>query len=1836
MKKSLRLLSLILAVLMMVGSMSVLGHAYQAFRGDGVSLTYDDVNKPTFTAEQYATMALDELDRFLAEKDMFVNIVIDDLDLRGVDVALNSVKSVYSGASNLLPLLGDAKNIDLSAVIGADAPRRNVGSPNVNTVNGDLQVLWSVLNLLSDLSPIVYKYVNHTLDLNFLNGLVSDYMFDIRELVIGLLYGISGMGDTVDQEGNTVEYDYFDSGAGSVPSKYTTTGGTMVFLQELLNKLVLGEWTKLDDMFYQDIDGNFTTGKFAGKPYRSSNVVFSEYMFKDPQGNDATGPLDTATYDYYGWVHEDRWVTFGLGDAIRVPNGTTVGESYSKIDIDGAANVYDLVEPLLLQAYNGIAVPVLQRITLNWIREKLGYKFDSKYETLYVKDLVGSDGKPLYTADEDLYYDPDTKNDPKINPDYNYLYHGTEPEGGLATQDSAIFQLFGGVESINIPYAEVDPDITSDYGTFIKALNHNAYRFVQSVLSPNTTPTSRLTQSVSGSTTTFTFDKLDADTSAVLASYTFDLVDGTNDNLLPNAIQLVKFVLKVTGNEFFSDTLISKNAVKTTQEIQDMGDQELLSYILRSVLNASVDYMWIPDEAPYRTLAGAGIEAVRQLCLQDIPQFVYTIPQKGANESIEDFNARVVPKALSMLMDLAAYNLNGVLDTNKLETATNGTYSPVNTVDAQGNVTNDTGLLPFLGDSGVYGTTVGKIAQWAVTTYACSSGDSNYGPSSSQCLLNIGLNSNTSGTVTEDMFWADIDTILNSILPIKNPAVETSYPNNKPWIYGGISGAPYAAKTLVFDYLVYPILNLNLTNIFHIFDRNTAGGLAQITLEKALVDTLHRIFDLLFPDVFTNSIDEIDGILNNGLLASMARDLLITLSADRASTDYFTGEGADAVPIVTTNGGVITGRGKLIVEIALPIVCMILGLSDEEYFSKLENYLPEFIDVAKANTTFKIYNGSGGVNSSYRNPSGYARTTDHLFNFTINSITAKDLVSSTNLNVTYNFSTLAGGQMGDVTLSGYDTGMLVEVQTRYTVSDENGNALDGGRVLVDTAYTYVGAKGDDEAELSSTIGGKTFKYVQNRYISGGLSGVDGFSIVFEDADDDVQKTATVTGVNVTRLYDGYTKSADNTALNWIQLSPKANKTSATLTGEGAKYILNPFVCDENAYRLSYEYQKDENGATVLDECDMGTITGLRQLESGEYYVDDGLYQVVTNISVDGDTGSITTYVHVYNDWGAGGMLDRLIGANLATEDIDGSVEGATTAWNNYYNTLKQAALAILPPKTQGSNFDEAIVTGATTHNKFEDLYRAMFLADKALRDGNTTINKKFINGASADGLWSYLNTKQKQNYTIEEDTYNGVTVRYIKDVEFEESDFMFNGKRNYVGFTYSKLKDAVNSTRGLIDRQWKYVGYTPEEFEKLTADEQAKVLETYSKQLENIGSISSVEAAYAKHRLDIAASRLIQVSNIGSSEIANLQTLLNSAVGSETNSGYTLATWNKYASAKQLAQDVLSNGGSPEKYNVAISMLVKTWKDLIVGAYYGALSSLYAEKVNWLNYTGGFGIVNDKIDTNGAANQIDYGNDEVTAFLMAMKRGENLLADSTTVNALSNLHQDEIDAAVEAINTTFETMINSTPGGDEEEATYRLAFDEVTVVLTDEVSYSPKLDETILSAVTAETYSSEDYGNGISLDGVIYGLPAGASDEDIAAMFDVDEGVSVIIENRKISGVNKTTVNGTGAFVIIYRESDDTVLGCYELAYRGDLNGDCNMTSADKAPWVRCNFSWAGYDYDQQFVLGEGEYNEAAYQIAAMDINGDGSYTSADFNMFKNALKTQKNINQRDGKTVNS
>ncbi len=420
MKKSIRILSLLMAFAMLIGSFSVMGSAYEEYKGTAIADSYNDVDSAEFTLEQYASMALDELDRMLAKEKLVVNIYIGTLDISSVDTTLDSVDSLLTSVSSLLPLLGDASVLpDLTGPI--ETVRRSNST--------DLTVVHGLLDFIANLSGIVEKYVNGTLNLGILDSFIADFVFDVRELALGLLYGLS-------REGRAIDYDYFDEGPDRIPAKYAPSNENAALnsLQNILNEFVLGTWTKLDDLF--------------GDP--NSHVDFEDYDF-------GTKTPDIGTYDYYGWVHHKQWVTIGLGGVAVVADGAAApAPDYSTIDITTNKSGYDFIENLMQKAYNDLLVPVLNTQTRKWLRKECGFVYDER-----ANKTVYDEASQKWIA----------------NPQYDAAYDGHLENGDASlTIISKLFQYDHYVQKVTIPEGETFVDnFNTVLGEFLENIGTNNY-----------------------------------------------------------------------------------------------------------------------------------------------------------------------------------------------------------------------------------------------------------------------------------------------------------------------------------------------------------------------------------------------------------------------------------------------------------------------------------------------------------------------------------------------------------------------------------------------------------------------------------------------------------------------------------------------------------------------------------------------------------------------------------------------------------------------------------------------------------------------------------------------------------------------------------------------------------------------------------------------------------------------------------------------------------------------------------------------------------------------------------------------------------------------------------------------------------------------------------------------------------------------------------------------------------------------------------------------------------------------------------------------------------------
>ena len=124
-------------------------------------------------------------------------------------------------------------------------------------------------------------------------------------------------------------------------------------------------------------------------------------------------------------------------------------------------------------------------------------------------------------------------------------------------------------------------------------------------------------------------------------------VSGDNSKLTDNVVAVARYILKETGDYFFPDW---QKHIATAEEIDAMSKEELIAYLARSIVNASVGYMYIPEDVT--TVVGVAWEAVKQLMAQFLPERDYS----GYPKTVQGI--------LDMLADYVAYNVNPGIDLN--------------------------------------------------------------------------------------------------------------------------------------------------------------------------------------------------------------------------------------------------------------------------------------------------------------------------------------------------------------------------------------------------------------------------------------------------------------------------------------------------------------------------------------------------------------------------------------------------------------------------------------------------------------------------------------------------------------------------------------------------------------------------------------------------------------------------------------------------------------------------------------------------------------------------------------------------------------------------------------------------------------------------------------------------------------------------------------------------------------------------------------------------------------------------------------------------------------------
>lgn len=1641
MKKSTRILSILMAFVMLLSTFTVLGSAYQAYKNDAIE-EYNDVDAPVFTLEQYASMALDEVDRMLAKEQINLNIYIGTLDLASITQTIASVESLLTSVKTLLPLLGDAASLKITALEG-----------DARGEEADLEIIYDVLDFIADNAEVFEKFVNGSLNLGIMDSFIASFKFNVRELAIGLIYGLTPAGKAAD-------YDYFDDGTNGLPSQYLNQDNGIITLgQELLNSLVLGEWKLLDDLF---TDAN-------------SWVEYDGYMFD--------GAMDTANYDYYGWVHPKQWVTFALGGCAKVPAGSAApAPVYDIVDITTDKTGYEFIEALIQRAFNELLVPVLNRDTVPWLLELCGVQFLDSKKNKNIWDEASQSWIP--------------------NPDYVPGYRGEPLTDETRTVFADIFNLEVVVEKVTVPEGE----------TFVDNFNDILGDFINNVL---IVP--------EGETTA--------------EGYSWNWVDGGNAHLLTNFASVAKFILQITGGEFFADWI----EVPSASEIAGYTDQQVVALIMRGILNASVDWMYIDESA--QSIVDVGYAAIEQLAWQDIPQNTYVKPARTAYATDIEYYDAVVQKCLDILLDVAVYNLNQSLDM----------------VPAQGNnPATGAGLLPYQGNDGSWETTAIQVAAWAISTY----GD----------ILALDFNcDNDNGGVnglTMDDVWTDIDTLLNQIIPIKGEGA---------WIYDEIANSGLVSKAFIFDYLLKPIYTLNAENIGKIFMKNPDGAFADKNGVEIIIDLLDGIFDLLFPDVFPNNVTTVDAFVQNSVLGTFVHDLFKSLG-----TKDFTGK---------TNGVTIHGRGVNIAATALPVVCMILGLSDEQEFSEMENFLPETI-AAGTNPTFRVYNGSSGVNTGWTNAAG-TFTQDNLYSYQIGPVVIRSYVNGVDTKAASVSGikmgdTLDGGESVDVTLQGNLTeGMLIEMNIDYYIKGEDGTNITD-TALTKTVYAVVGNtdKDDDAIEISDPVGNRFVQYESEIYLGQGddLNDFESYQIRVKDSGENKEQenpadTGSVSIVSVT-------------GPAFIEMNP--DLTVQKFKGQEGIYFFDPFRAVEGYERFEITYQTDENGELVLDDNGEPIPTG----DNGG--IEDGKYTVTTVVNVNGTNHTVTTNIHYYKDYDLGGKFNHEVAANRQQNDYDMDANGGAAAdlWANYIAALKDAAVLCLTPK-KGSEFESKINNCAEGYaNLYEQYAEALDVALEALAPYEKSAGVGALQDAiEATSGYNWREYTDDQGYP------------YRVEIEYWEDDYVFVGMRDYAPHSYRRYRDARGDAQDIVDSQVFFVpapfaeDYVPSEEEKA---ERSQAIAAYEEAVANKGVVGAIEATYALHKLELMESRLIKLpADKSKLNVVYDMCVTNGGVNASGASYYTAESWEAYTHAKDFADKVIGLSGSaltPSMVNVATSELVYAWKHLVKSCDFTNLDAA----INLSAEAGALGL-----------EQTEYTADTYAPFYALYTEAVNFdrgVADNEDNQAEIDKLAVDLTAAFNALAAVSAAVEPEYPIIDADEARNMMLFHSQQW----DYIFAPWIDTDSVWNYVGTTYGD----NGDTVDGYILGLGVGISEYELDYVFNPATRVNTIVEIQMTPGGY-----GTGTLILVKNETTGETLAAYQAVIRGDVNGDTYIDSVD-ADLINLDCSGVtDWKYDMY-----GTHD--SYNAVAADVTGDFWYDPGDADAIIFMGSFMQDVNQETGEPI--
>lgn len=1328
MKKSTKLLSVILAVVMIFSTMSVMAFAAKTKYQTSDNLTALDAYSPDgavtrLSTEERMSVVFDFLDVTLAAANINMGDVINTAGLRLV-IDLRSVNALCGTIDSAQALLNNGLVKLVKGLLGIvkDANLKNWKSGMTREKNAQLDIVNGIATLLNDNAGLVKKVINDgKLDVGIIGNFVdisgvNKYLSDLPGMLKGLVYPMFARVDddmtlintysTTTANPDTLVKKVLIN-AMSKPQSYTSykedASGNCIS-----NHIALPTSAKagLRDYYVKDSDSKGAYIEVFEYDTDKKMYVAQEEKYYKTEETDMEGK-GTGVYVYANAAGEN--VKYYVKDSYFLPSLATSGKVSEIFNLDSNTFVSALYQ-IAPYVFKDLAPVVLngsvKMLLAQWFGAEKTELFGGKAsEATAVLAKLPSDVKAFYS---------------KAAGTYNWEWS----DFTIGSDDNGYYRLVS-KDGLTETWLKFD---MSTANSFAKLINWNytiSGDFVNEFM-PTAANDGSVTASAAGYTTVLAalndfvgkaIDTMLSDTAKAAINWT----KGDNSNLVPNLRKALQYVaaynpeyLFGTGYETvyagYYDTVVDKSA----------SDQDVVTALGAIGVKALMPQIILPSAAE---LKGQNVTAllacvIRELATQFVPTYNYDALIYA------DYNSKTLVKGkdsgywldviFTMGTDIGMKYLSKLAD---LGSDKAGGY--------QFEASKTYKLADFEKNTRAWEKTIDWIIDWALTS-------DNEWCWKFQKLINTGDLDLDLATAQDP--WVKLDKIIRDVLPVEKIINETAT-DGKTFL-----------ETVLREDIIDSLLNLDVSKLL---GTNSVTGIFNIpansTLRtEALYPAVFRIVRELLNKVLgkvcgntaliADSYNSLDAILQKGAIADLAEKLIV------------------GIAYAVKTGGLL--------DVALPFVNFFLG-----WTTNAQSYAEPKLTIDKGtlnyvqltngqmNTTLKVTNASAGMLLKHGD------TYDHPYMLTLKSVT----VNGTEMLTAADKKPLSPYESKDVTLNAaVHTDSLVKVTAVYSFTFKDGTAYDGD--ITSTTFEYATNDTADTVGSAWDSGEKKATYLAVDYVK--------------------MKGATTTDCLVTNP-SALASAISNIAVTWTNTRDTDCKfTKGSISGFDANYFESSGQAEALVNKTFLKYVKDDDSYTgnivtvnplrLKSDVDAATVPSGATYDLGNQAVTvSGSHRNRTRTL---DMSAPLGTLYYYNGTNVKNAVDSEFKANRDSSKYPAE------AWKTYWTALTAAAKLAYGPfkKANIGNYSDDNLTAAVT--ALETAAKALDTASTTPASGSATVTPAPIEDAlKAAGdinyqnfdlyaYWAYEKAMKAGNAII--DAYKGPVApeKYIDGSSLSEAE----------------------------------------------------------------------------------------------------------------------------------------------------------------------------------------------------------------------------------------------------------------------------------------------------------------------------------------------------------------------------------------------------------------------------------------------------------------------------------